>query len=407
MGLTRTQNTLLSLIAMSLFQTSPTIDPETDWNALLKEAFAQTVLPLAYSVAQPYLSEDLIKRWGPVNRRIIYKNVQVSCDHGIVHELLQTEKIPYVILKGAASAAYYPDPLLRSMGDVDLLVDEARMEQVGRLLEANGFYPVNEDCEENTHRIYKREPFSKWEVHRTLNGLPGGKAGDCCRDYLADMVETAAFRQTADGCYMVPDTFHHGLVLLLHTAAHLTSEGIGLRHLCDWVVFAASLTDEAFSDVFYRPLTHLGLWHFARILTLCGMRYLGCPKKAWAGKADDDLLEGILEDIFLGGNFGYKNKDRYQQMKYISNRDNRTVDEKGRLRQLKETLFDKAKREYRFVRKHPLLLPLGCLAVLWRYFFLLLSGKRKPDGRKTFQAAAKRKRLYRQFQLFENTDFTR
>ena len=63
--------------------------------------------------------------------------------------------IPYVILKGCASAFYYPDPSKRLMGDVDFLVKESDLEQAGEILRQEGFVPWEEDhiC----HVVYRKD----------------------------------------------------------------------------------------------------------------------------------------------------------------------------------------------------------------------------------------------------------
>ena len=47
-----------------------------------------------------------------------------------------------------------------------------------------------------------------------------------------------------DNAYAVPSDLHHGLILLLHNASHMTAGGIGLRHLCDWAVYMERMTDD-------------------------------------------------------------------------------------------------------------------------------------------------------------------
>jgi hypothetical protein len=191
------------------------------------------------------------------------------------------------------------------------------------------------------------------------------------------------------------------MILLLHTAAHLTSEGVGLRHLCDWAVFAAGIPDRTFSELFEKPLREIGLWRFAQILTLCGIRYLHAPERTWAGEADSLLTQSLMDDILESGNFGRKDADRAAQIKYISNRGEGTVDEKGVLRQVLHTIDRKARAEYTFISRHPVLLPAGWALTCAGYLRLVLSGKRKRGSINTLKAAEKRKEIYRQLHMFE------
>ena len=59
-------------------------------------------------------------------------NLTVNKSHLKIHKLLTDAGIPYVIIKGLASGLYYPDFLLRSMGDVDFLISENDVEKAFR-----------------------------------------------------------------------------------------------------------------------------------------------------------------------------------------------------------------------------------------------------------------------------------
>ena len=71
----------------------------------------------------------------------------------------------------------------------------------------------------------------------------------------------------SDAAFYVPSTFHHGIVLLLHTISHISSTGVGLRHLCDWLVFVESLTEDKFIEMFSGPLQDMGILTFAKVNT--------------------------------------------------------------------------------------------------------------------------------------------
>lgn len=402
--ISESQSALLSLISSSLFGGSISFPTQADWSAVQREAVMQAVTPLMLAAMKCDAVRNAEAHWERTVYKIVASNLNIEFEHAELHELLEKHNIPYVILKGAASAAYYPDPSLRSMGDVDFLVHETDLESTGKLLESIGF-KADSDDDGGIHVAYHRSSAgmfrSIWEMHRSLNGIPQGETGDACRKYLANIIETAVLHRSENGCYMVPDDFHHGLVLLLHTASHLTSEGVGLRHLCDWAVFVGSISNDDFASMFEVPLKEMGLWRFAQLLTLTSVKYIGCPTRAWAGSADEVLLEQIIADIMAGGNFGQKDEDRYRQIKYISNRGEHTVDKRNPVRQMLHTFNVKVKAECRFVQKMPVLLPVGWIVTGWRYICLVVSGRRKLDSAKTLYQAADRKNIYAEFHLFE------
>jgi hypothetical protein len=314
--------------------------------------------------------------------------------------------VQYVIMKGLASASYYPNPLLRCFGDVDFLVRPGDLAKADSLLLKLGYQRdgrIGDPSNETGHIEYNRKAggfSSVCEMHARVNGIPQGSIGNNIAKYLEDIFDTAVDYDEGNGIVRIPDGFHHGLILLIHTANHMIREGVGLRHLCDWLVFANHFSDKEFTDIFEEKLKSIGLWQFAQLLTLCGIKYLGCPRMEWAGEADDGLLDGIICDVCCGGNFGNKEIDRNLQLKYISNTNKRTVDGKGIFWQLCVTLNNRAKTECAFVKKLPLLLPFGYLYIALAHIFRIISGKCHMDTKRTLQNAKWRKGIYKEFKLY-------
>ena len=251
------------------------------------------------------------------------------------------------------------------------------------------------------HIGYMRKDGVACELHRRINGVPNNSVGDIVNKYLNDIFEKSEEYKTSNGICIVPSKFHHCLILLLHTASHLTSEGVGLRHLCDWAVFVNSFTNDEFVNTFEKPLKDMGLWRFAQLLTLCCIKYLGCDAKDWAGETDEDLLEKIISDILNGGNFGVNDLERYSQIKYISDREIGAVAQKNAFVQLLCSINAKSKNEFPFVKKSVVFLPVGWLFTICKHLYLIIIGKRYLDGVSIITNAKKRKDIYDEFRLFE------
>jgi hypothetical protein len=381
---------------------------ESLWQEIYQESIQQGVFTLIYPVVEAELPPEAQGKWRNAYYRELTANLRVDYEHTELHSLLTEAGIPYVSLKGVASASYYPEPGLRMMGDVDFLIRREDVARASRLLESLGFEREDgqPDRSDGIHIGYHRPAAdgttaSIWELHWSVNGIPGGEAGATVRGYLDGLIENAKDCGTAGGTVKVPDAFCHGLILLLHTASHMTYEGVGLRHLCDWLVFADHFSESEFTTLFEDKLKKAGLWRFAQLLTLCGVQFLGCPPKAWAGNAPETLLEAMIRDICDGGNFGKKDADRYRQIKYIANWDGRTVDDRSVLRQALSTIHYKARTEYAFVKKFPILLPLGWICIVLQYVRRVVLKERQMDRKETLERAAARKRIYREFHLFE------
>ena len=314
------QSLLLQVIGAALFGGEMRAVDEKVICPLLNESKAQAVFPLTFSALDSQLKENLSEeRYSKYNEeflRYAIAGTQNLAEHGELHKLMTENKIPYVTMKGIVSAMYYPESSLRATGDVDFLVDKTQVGKAGKLLERIGFAVDHGEEDDGIHIAYNRPPMSIWELHWSVNGIPGNAVGEKIQ---AEMNQTIATAQTVeiDGVTCrVPDKLHHGLILLLHTASHLTSEGVGLRHLCDWAVFASSLGDAKFREIFEKKLKNFALWQFAQALTLLGIQYLGAPKRVWAleavesKKITSEQLESLMNDILRGGNFGKKDMNR-------------------------------------------------------------------------------------------------
>lgn len=406
------QSLLLRVISAALFCKKAPDAATNQLMPLVEESKAQAVYPLAFSVLDSQLQEKLsAEKYAECNEeffRYAIAGTQNFAEHSELHELMTTNKMPYVAIKGLASAKYYPEPNLRSMGDVDFLVAKENVSQAGKLLGSIGFAVDHGEEDDGIHIAYTRPPMSIWELHHSVNGIPNNEIGALIRAEMDKAITTAEIAEVDGSTCRLPDKLHHGLIMLLHTASHLTSEGVGLRHLCDWVVFASTLSDAEFREIFEKKLKRFGLWRFAQALTLLGIRYLGAPNRVWtldaveSHKLDASTLEGLMNDILSGGNFGTKDMNRYREIKYISDRSEGTVGKNGILRQGFKTMNAKVRADHKMLGKHKLLLPIGYLAEGGKYLGLLLTGKRKSSGTKQmFKEADERKRIYSSLNLFK------
>lgn len=401
------QSLLLGIVGYQLFGGERVQVDSESIAAVLKEATAQTVFTTVFPYVKETLKQTDIRAFIRANEHFlgnVMQNTNNFMEHSELHELLSKHRIAYTTLKGLASAYYYPEASLRDMGDVDFLVDEQDFETVRELVMTAGFQVDHGDDADSIHIAYHRHPCSIWEQHRSVNGIPAGLAGERIRAEIDKTIETAE-RVTLDGAVcMIPDAMHHGLIMLLHMISHMTSEGIGLRHLCDWAVFAQAIDNDAFVAMFEEKLKKFGLWKFAQMMTLVSEKYLGISHKAWSENSETDAqqLEEIMTDILDGGNFGKKDANRYREIKYISNRGERTVDNKNLFFQAVSTLNQKVYGDYPWIDSNKFLLPVGWAAEGGRYIGLLISGQRKNKGTSAMlKEAAKRKDIYSKMELFQ------
>lgn len=400
------QLSLLNELRFSLFGgAKPTIS-NTDISAVINEAKAQAVFPLIYLGIKDEIKNALTHEQCAIFNADYFSDisnsVRIQMEHDELHRIMETNNIPYVVLKGSASAAYYPDPELREMGDVDFLVKEDDVLRGIHALEKNGFHRDQYEFTTN-QSAYLRPPMTTWEIHKEPTGIPRNDIGDLIRQELSTMIEDSKLYNRDGVVFNMPNIYHHGIVLLLHKISHMTSTGIGLRHLCDWAVFESALTNDEFIALFEGKLKCFGIWKFAQIMTLLCEKYLGAPKRAWAqNKAvTAQQLEALMLDIFSAGNFGKKDANRQREIKYLTDRKEGKLGNKNLLFQAVISLNEKVYAAHPSIKKYKLLLPGGWAIEGGKYINMLIHQKRKNKATTDMlREASHRKKLYRDMELF-------
>lgn len=400
--LSNNQKMVLCAVSNVLFNYSSSY-PNYDYSELKKESYDQAVYLLVYSAMASYLPKLEQESWLDLSERIIAKNMTTDFEHSELHDLMNENNIPYTTIKGSGAASYYPDPLKRMMGDVDFIIHKENFAEAEKVLESAGFTRTNSD-DHHFHIAYERG-LSTWEMHESIGGIPNDNCGDKIRVYLSDIIERSVLYEYSGIAFRMPCMFHHGLILLIHTAEHLTSTGIGLRHLCDWAVFANRIPDDEFVTLFEEKLKAVGLWNFACLLTFVSEKYLHIRHCTWLESVptpSDELLEKMIVDIFKGGNFGTKDKHRLNQAKLISDSETRRAGSKGALRQLALSLNAKSRERIPIIKKAPILMPIGWILTTSWYIGLLIQGKRPSiNVKKMVKGAEERRAIYKEFKLFE------
>ena len=216
--------------------------------------------------------------------------------------LLQNANIPMVILKGAAAAVYYAEPMQRTMGDIDLIVPKNEFENAQRLMDNSCYRRECEDAEnpDNRHIAYQKDGITI-ELHRRFSS-----DGIDIERYVQQGLEQMQEGEIAGHCFPMLPPLENGLVLLAHVAQHLRN-GLGLRQMIDWMMYVhAVLTDEYWRASFRPAAADCGLETLAITATRLCQKYLGLPDPiTWCDGADDKLTDDLLENLLVTGNFGH------------------------------------------------------------------------------------------------------
>ena len=114
------QQSIIELLKASLFGTTPVIPENVDWERIFELAKAQCVIPLIAS----YVPSEYRNEWISISYQNKAHFMQLIHEQNSLINLFNDNNIKFAILKGTAAAIYYPNPSLRSFGDIDFYVSK-------------------------------------------------------------------------------------------------------------------------------------------------------------------------------------------------------------------------------------------------------------------------------------------
>jgi len=282
----------------SLFDTEPNYPADTDWDEVVKEAKAQTVLGIISPVIP--VKDVSVEMGKATYMRILYEQDKLI-------KLLDDNDIPCVILKGSAAAQYYPKPYLRTMGDVDFLVPQDKFEAAVMLLESNGYEyhhgkTQDEKIPEEVRHIGYMKNGIEYEIHHHFSS-----EGFDMDDILERAIKKREYRNI-DG-YILPflPDIENGLVLLGHINQHMRGCDLGLRQIIDWEIFIHKvMSRDLWDNKFISIARSIGLDELALNSTAMCIEYCGLPNDLNLVIQSENALAEYLNVLFETGNFGRK-----------------------------------------------------------------------------------------------------
>ena len=397
LSITSAQRALFSLVGHNLFGTPLEIPEDVDWKEVIKESIAQSLPLIAFkNYRELPIDEGTADKLHGLLRRCTASNISCFKGHGYLHELMTKNGIPYTVIKGAASAFRYPDPLLRNMGDVDFYVKPEYVERAREIFLSEGF---EFDKSEHPFHLGMGKESMRLEMHFAPISAPKGEIGDAFAEYWSDICERAELTRDVLAEYYLPSDFHHGFILLTHLRSHMVQQGVGMRHVTDFAVFANSFSDEEFTEIFKERLKRVGLWKFAKAVALVAVILFGMPHKAWMGE-DYEVARALAEDISVGGNFGRREKSRGLETVFILDYKSTGKASCGFVRAFRaaNSIVD---RHWGWVKKFPLVYPIGWAYFAIRFLFKRLTGRIDGNVLKSYKQSGDRLRLYESLELFK------
>ena len=300
---------------------------------------------------------------------------------------LQSAGIPVVVIKGMAAGFYYPHPQLRTYGDIDLLVPPEHYAASIKQMRENG-YSQQGDIGSYHTALWKDEVL--FELHQSPPHMEDVPEGEYMLRFMREgfgNIQTGVIESSNCVFPMLPWQ-QNGLELIWHFREHLYN-GIGLRHVIDWMMFVNACLDDLTFQQYKSVLEQAGLLTLAKTVTKMCQLYLGLKEESitWCSDVTPSLCAELMNYIFEQGNFGTKKTDD-KAAKVLTRYRRPIAFLKGMQR--------KGLNEWPAAQKHPYLKPFA-----WLYVGILgAKSYLSPAGWETLKIArtvsSQRKKLFDQ-----------
>ena len=214
------------------------------------------------------------------------------------------------ILKGQGNALMYPDPMLRTSGDIDIWLEGSREEILAFTTKYYNMYASS------LHVDFPMFKETMVEVHfhpsRMYNPYMNKKLWAYCDTQAEEQFEH--WVSSTDGKYKftAPTNEFNAFFQLDHVFKHLINEGVGLRQVIDYFYLLRKRYNDGIApganEALISVLNRFNLKKFSRAMMYVLHEFLGLEEKYLYIKPHKSEGEFLLNEILEAGNFGKHEK---------------------------------------------------------------------------------------------------
>ena len=297
---------------------------DQEWQELFKESSRQAVLGVMYQAfgllpADQHPPRKILVDWSASVQKIICDNKRLNHDSVWVSERFRRAGFRGAVLKGQGNALLYPDPFLRTCGDIDIWLDGERNKIIAYVTH---FFPkIKVQWQEVEFPVRKDTCI---EVH-TIPALmfhPGDRHR--MEAYFDRHREEIFCNETElpgeEGKICIPTLRVNLTFQLIHIYRHIFNEGIGMRQMVDYYYLLLQCQKK---DLFYLlreteiMVRNLHMTRFVKGLMWVMQEVFRIQDDLLILPADEREGRFLLKEIMLAGNFGhFDSRNRHKEDKW-------------------------------------------------------------------------------------------
>ena len=299
-------NTIFQLLEIASGRSTVLSSPLTNeqWQAVYVYAKKQSALGIIWQGIERLSKQQLpppqlIKQWYATVCMIEKRNRHLDAVADKLRQKFLAKGWNSKVLKGQSLCRYYPNPLRRSPGDIDLWLwpadsgkDESlstRRDSIVRMIRR--IYPKGHICYH--HMDFMKCAGVDVEIHFTPSWMNNPLHNRRLQQYFAAYMRTEA--PSTD-----EETAFNLMFLLLHLYRHFCQEGVSLKQLIDYAMVMKASTPVS-RERAKQLIRHIGLLRFCSAMMLVMHRYFDIDESLFicppSSKEGNYIIKGITAQL--------------------------------------------------------------------------------------------------------------
>lgn len=248
-----------------------------------------------------------------------------------VGSFLKRHGCQMMVMKGQACATMYPNPLHRSIGDIDCYLYND-YEKGNELIRQTGVH-VDDSWYKHSEFCIEGETF---ENHQYFVTTRGGKRYKRLNAKLKELANEDIVPLTTNSTNLTneekfkasdssstlniqfPPLMFNALFLTYHAFIHFVSEGLRLKQVLDWVMFVKAHQEEVDWKILHEMCKEFKLDRFLRVMNAIAVEVFGVEKNANDMVCESPYVEKVMNSILYDDDYIFNTtKGNWQQRFHI------------------------------------------------------------------------------------------
>ncbi|NLB37104.1 MAG: nucleotidyltransferase family protein [Clostridiales bacterium] len=284
---------LIALIAAAVHgEKAPSPGNFSNWGELLELANKHSVANIVYyplNQADFAIEQSVMAGFREARNKAVSREAHQELEKEQIAQRLEEHSIRFIFLKGSIMKELYPRVDMRTMADIDILIEKSNAPAVRDILLSLG-YEHRLDC--SLHDTYYKRPVMNVEIHKQMMDA----SFEIVNSYFGNGFDRASLIKGHEFRYCLSKEDFY-IFLIAHTAKHFYGTGTGIRSILDIYIYLCAY--EKLLDWFKisEALKKLELLNFANDISAISKLWFGGEKPARG-------FEKMEEYIISNGTYG-------------------------------------------------------------------------------------------------------